>query len=136
MCGLVAILTSPRRAIPGIVLRQMTDVLAHRGPDGEGFACIDPATRQIGLSETIAPDAPLSGILLGHRRLGILDRGPTGDQPMLSQDRLSVLSFNGEIYNFVELRDELRGRGISFRGHSDTEVLLESYLHWGSGALN
>jgi asparagine synthase (glutamine-hydrolysing) len=55
---------------------------------------------------------------------------------MVSQDGLSLLSFNGEIYNFVELKDELRGRGISFRGHSDTEVLLQSYLHWGTGVFN
>ena len=114
----------------------MTRVLAHRGPDGESFACIDPATGQIQVSGTIAPDAALSGILFGHRRLSILGPGPTGDQPMLSQDGLSLLAFNGEIYNFVELREQLRGGGISFRGHSDTEVLLESYLHWGSGVFD
>ena len=136
MCGLVTILTSPHRPVPGAVLRDMTRVLAHRGPDEESFACVDPAGGEIRLSGTIAPDAALSGVLFGHRRLGILDRGPAGDQPMLSQDGLSLLSFNGEIYNFVELRDELRCRGISFRGHSDTEVLLESYLHWGAGVFN
>ena len=136
MCGLVTILTSPHRPVPGIVLRDMTRVLAHRGPDGESFACIDPADGEIRLSGSIAPDAALSGVLFGHRRLSILDRGPAGDQPMLSRDGLSLLSFNGEIYNFVELRNELRSRGISFRGHSDTEVLLESYLYWGSAVLN
>jgi asparagine synthase (glutamine-hydrolysing) len=91
---------------------------AHRGPDDSGeFICAD------------------AGIGLGHVRLSILDLSPLGHQPMASIDGSVVLVFNGEIYNFRELRAELEARGHRFRGHSDTEVLLQLYLVYGDGML-
>ncbi len=93
--------------------------LAHRGPDDQGTL----------------HDAD-SGVILVHTRLAIIDLSPTGHQPTLSQDAKVVLVFNGEIYNYVELRDELKRDGVHFRGHSDTEVLLELYLRDGVDALS
>ena len=87
--------------------RSMSSPLAHRGPDASG-EWVDPAR----------------GVFLGHRRLSIIDLSPTGAQPMISQSGRYVLTYNGEIYNFPDLRRELAGQGASFRGTSDTEVLL------------
>ena len=94
------------------------NAIAHRGPDDSGVF-IHPA----------------AGVGLGHARLSILDLSPLGHQPMASADDAVVLVFNGEIYNFRELRAELEGRGQAFRGHSDTEVLLNLYLAEGEALL-
>lgn len=94
------------------------DAISHRGPDDSGMF-LDRA----------------AGIGLGHRRLSILDLSPQGHQPMESNDGKVVLIFNGEIYNFLELRAELEGGGFAFRGHSDTEVLLNLYLARGEEML-
>lgn len=92
--------------------------LAHRGPDGHG-EYRDPA----------------SGVLLAHTRLAIIDLSPAGHQPMLSADGRVALVFNGEIYNYRELKAELEADGVRFRGQSDSEVLLELYLREGAAML-
>jgi asparagine synthase (glutamine-hydrolysing) len=96
------------------LVRRMSDQLLHRGPDDGG----------------IWVDAEV-GIALGHRRLSILDLSPEGHQPMDSACGRYVIIFNGEIYNFSELRQELKSLGHHFRGHSDTEVMLASFSQWG-----
>lgn len=100
-------------------LAAANDLLAHRGPDDSGIFT-DPA----------------ANIGLGHRRLSILDLSPLGHQPMLSADGAVVLVFNGEIYNYRELRADLEAQGGTFRGHSDTEVLLNLYLAEGEAMLS
>lgn len=95
-------------------VRRMTDVLEKRGPDSEGF-WVDPQ----------------QGIALGHRRLSIVELSPLGHQPMVSASGRSVIIYNGEIYNFTEIRAELEARGVRFRGRSDTEVLLEACEAFG-----
>lgn len=114
MCGIAGIY-APRGG-EGLVetVRAMSDALAHRGPDGSGVWG-DPRGR----------------CALGHRRLAIIDLGEEGAQPMRSADGRFALTYNGEIYNFKELRAELEGRGTRFRGHSDTEVLVEAIAAWG-----
>lgn len=92
------------------------DLLAHRGPDDRGIV-------------------EMPGVLLGHRRLSILDLSLTGHQPMLEPESGAAIVFNGEIYNHVELRSELASLGHCFLGTSDTEVLLHALLHWGDDAL-
>src|SRR5712692_3906141 len=111
MCGITG-------AVPGIdaaLLERMTLSLAHRGPDGEGFLS--------------TPE-----VSLGHRRLAIIDL-PGGRQPMSSGDGRCTIIFNGEIYNFRELRCELEAGGAQFRTRSDTEVLVEAWARWGTAAL-
>jgi len=94
----------------------MTDAIAHRGPDGEGFY--------------------LDGFLgLGHRRLAILDLSPAGHQPMVTENKQFALAYNGEIYNFRELRVELEKLGHRFRSRTDSEVVLNAYVAWGPGCV-
>ncbi len=107
MCGIAGIVDTTGRAVEQALLRAMTTVQAHRGPDGDGFVCRGP-------------------VGLGHRRLAIIDLA-TGDQPMASDDNAIWIVFNGEIYNFRELRRELEGKGARFRTSSDTEVILRAY---------
>lgn len=112
MCGIAGILHLDReRTAQAGPLQRMTDVIHHRGPDGEGHF--------------------LKGNLgLGHRRLSIIDLH-SGDQPMFSDDGHLAIVFNGEIYNYVELREELRSMGFAFQTTSDTEVILTAYQAWG-----
>ena len=117
MCGIAGILNLDGQAVSPRVLQYMTDAIIHRGPDGEGH-WID------------------GSIGLGHRRLAIIDLSPTGHQPMLSANGRYVLSYNGEIYNFRELRAELAAKGYSFRSTSDSEVLLNALQAWGPKALD
>lgn len=112
MCGIFGFVDWRSDRIPVDDLKRVTNLLRHRGPDGGGY-----------WTER--------GAFLGHRRLAIVDLA-TGDQPMYSGDGRYVLTFNGEIYNYPELRDELRALGVQFRTSSDTEVLLEGYRHWGT----
>ena len=116
MCGISGILQTDGAMVDERLLKRMTDILSHRGPDGEGFHCEGP-------------------VGLGHRRLAIIDL-VTGDQPMPSDDGALSLVFNGEIYNFRELRKELESLGQRFRTSSDTEVILRAYEAWGLDCLS
>ncbi|HWN18018.1 MAG TPA: asparagine synthase (glutamine-hydrolyzing) [Gemmatimonadales bacterium] len=137
MCGFVTLVCTSGQRVPGRVLRGMTTRLAHRGPDDTGFAAIDPHTRALRCwGRDLPSDVDLSGILFGHCRLSILDLTAAAHQPMVSDDGSSVLAFNGEIYNFLELRSALSAAGVTFRGTGDTEVLLKAYECWGADALN
>jgi asparagine synthase (glutamine-hydrolysing) len=116
MCGICGLFGTGRPVEEGRrIVSGMMKALAHRGPDSEG--------RAEGRS-----------VLLGHRRLSIIDVA-LGAQPMLSADRRFALTFNGEIYNYLELRSELEREGVSFRTASDTEVLLEALIRHGEKAL-
>lgn len=117
MCGVAGFVLPGQPRDAGQRLKAMTDRIRHRGPDGEGFFVQSSADGR----HTIG---------LGHRRLAIIDLA-TGDQPITHQSAGVTLVFNGEIYNFLELRRELEGKGHRFRTTSDTEVLLNSYVEWG-----
>ncbi|MBI5102970.1 MAG: asparagine synthase (glutamine-hydrolyzing) [Nitrospirae bacterium] len=112
MCGIAGIFNLNGEPLSPGLLRKMTDAISHRGPDGEGFY-ID------------------SFIGLGHRRLAILDLSSAGHQPMITADKQFAVSYNGEIYNYRELRTELEGLGYGFKSKTDTEVVLYSYVQWG-----
>jgi asparagine synthase (glutamine-hydrolysing) len=122
MCGIVGILAH-KTQIPSAVLEQATHSLAHRGPDDSGTVL---------LKET-GPE-PLE-IGLGHRRLAILDLSPLGHQPMQDPLTGNWIVYNGEIYNFRDVRKELEQTGAGFFSQSDTEVLLKAYARWGEKCL-
>jgi len=152
MCGISGIASlaplSPR------FLHAMTDCIRHRGPDDEGFAfwsCSEDDAVLRGGSDT--PKAVLTSCLqytpsnnvefegafllgLGHRRLSILDLSPLGHQPMCTQDGRYWIVFNGEVYNYIELRAELEKLGHSFISRTDTEVILAAYRQWGESCLS
>jgi len=116
MCGIAGKFHfNPNQPIDSACLTAMTTVAAHRGPDADGFY--------------IAP-----GIGLGHRRLSIIDLS-TGDQPLANEDRTIWVVFNGEIYNFAEVRAELVAHGHRFRTNTDTEVIVHAYEQWGEGSV-
>jgi len=116
MCGIAGIINFDGAPVSPVILKAMTDAIAHRGPDGEG--------------QWIE-----ANIGLGHRRLAIIDLSPAGHQPMMTMDNRYVLSYNGEIYNFKELRIELEAFGYRFRSQTDTEVVMAAIAQWGEKAL-
>ena len=116
MCGIAGVIERGVRsaALLEEIARKMAAPLVHRGPDADG----------------VWTDAD-TGVGIGHRRLSVIDLSPAGAQPMVSASGRLAISYNGEIYNAAELRAELEARGVRFRGHSDTEVLLEACAAWG-----
>ena len=116
MCGIAGYLQFDGDAASPVVLSRMGEAIAHRGPDGEG----------------IFVDGPLG---LAHRRLAIIDTSPAGHQPMATEDGRYVISYNGEVFNFQELRIELEALGWGFRSRTDTEVVLKSFAQWETGCF-
>jgi asparagine synthase (glutamine-hydrolysing) len=117
MCGIVGIFSFNKAQVDSETIRAMTDSIIHRGPDGEGVYL----DRYVGL---------------GHRRLSIIDLSDDGKQPMTSNDGKLSLSYNGEIYNYREIRKELKELGYSFNSKSDTEVVLYAWAEWGERCVS
>ena len=129
MCG-IACLIDVRGGLDEATLGRFTDAVAHRGPDDRGLALF--------AGDAAMSPVPLEGrgmVGLGHRRLSILDLSPAGHQPMFSADGNLAIVFNGEIYNYLELRQELITAGHQFHTHCDTEVILAAYREWGPDCL-
>ena len=116
MCGFVGFLDRREAAEKKKILAPMMNRIVHRGPDMAG---------------DFADDA----IALGFRRLSIIDLSQAAAQPMVNEDGTVVVVFNGEIYNFAELRDILLAEGHVFKSHTDTEVLVHGYEAWGEGLV-
>ena len=116
MCGIAGLIHLNGDPVSPVILKKMTDAIAHRGPDGEG--------------QWIE-----GNVGIGHRRLAIIDLSPAGHQPMITGDHRYVLSYNGEIYNYREIRTELEAMGYWFRSQTDSEVVLIALAHWGPDAL-
>jgi asparagine synthase (glutamine-hydrolysing) len=117
MCGIAGYIADQSAAEMKSKIQRMTDVIAHRGPDGEGHY----------LKGTVA---------LGHRRLSIIDLSDMASQPMIDTNTGCALVFNGEIYNHIELRKQLIKAGYTFTSRSDTEVVLKAYLQWGADCVS
>lgn len=120
MCGIAGAISAQESRTP---VERMTAALHHRGPDDSGFAIL------------AGPRGTARGTF-GHRRLAILDLSPAGHQPMRSSDGRYCINYNGEIYNYRELRDELAHDGAQFRSSGDTEVILAGWAKWGPGVLS
>jgi len=141
MCAIAGLYQASGRPVDAEVLARMVQIQAHRGPDGEGYVLIDPTGKgkpvELRGPLTPSPGTPRSrySIGFGHRRLAILDLSPLGHQPMRTHDGGCWVVYNGEIYNYVELRAELQAKGHRFRSSSDTEVLLAAYKEWGEACL-
>ncbi|HHH80887.1 MAG TPA: asparagine synthetase B, partial [candidate division Zixibacteria bacterium] len=114
MCGIAGIWHAGDTSI----LSLMLDRLVHRGPDTKGIY-----------------ENHESNLFLGHRRLRIIDLSPQADQPMTSSDGRFVITYNGEVYNFREIRKKLEKLGLRFKTKSDTEVVLSALITWGTGCL-
>ena len=120
MCGIAGVIGKP--AVSDAVVRAMLRAMSHRGPDGSGM-----------WTDQVWDERAL---VLGHRRLSILDLSEAGAQPMVDPTGRFVLIHNGEIYNFLEVRSGLQALGVTFRSESDTEVIIESYRQWGRECLS
>jgi asparagine synthase (glutamine-hydrolysing) len=114
MCAILGLIS--RQPVAEAVFRRALNTMAHRGPDDEGIEHVGDAW-------------------LGHKRLSILDLSPRGHQPMTEPSRRFWIVFNGEIYNFLEVRRELEQRGITFQSDCDTEIILRAYETWGDACL-
>jgi len=118
MCGIAGIWQFDDQQVKRETIQRFTGALGHRGPDGQGFFTDDNGR-----------------LALGHRRLAILDLSSAADQPMTSFSGRYVITYNGEIYNFVELRRDLEQSGYGFRSDTDTEVILAAFERWGEECL-
>ncbi|MDC0435440.1 asparagine synthase (glutamine-hydrolyzing) [bacterium] len=116
MCGIAGICSAESSHILKRMIAEMNAVLIHRGPDGVGEYINE-------------------GVALGHRRLSIIDLSDLAAQPMVSANNRFVMTYNGEVYNFKEIRSKLEARGCKFRSQSDSEVVLEAYASWGKSAF-
>ena len=148
MCGISGYFSVDREVGTDETIRRMTRTVEHRGPDDEGIVLLAPQrgeVRNLYTSDTTSRETGSSlapaghpwshRAAFGHRRFSIVDLSPGGHQPFWSSDETVCVSFNGELYNYVELRQELEKLGHRFRTTSDTEVLAESYLRWGTDAF-
>ena len=142
VCGIAGIAHFSRQSVDATLLEAMTQSLAHRGPDGEGYVLLThnrvgkPISTVGRLSDSVRGTPQGYAIGLGHRRLAILDRSPLGHQPMGCDQGEVWITYNGEIYNYVEIREELQGLGWCFRSMTDTEVVLRAYQQWGIECLS
>lgn len=128
MCGIVAILKKPSINVAERTLYAMQQILAHRGPDDWGIVRLGADCR----NWREFPEGSVGWqVGLAHRRLSILDLRSTGHQPMQYMGKYWI-SYNGEIYNYIELRNELEKKGFTFHSKTDTEVILAAYAHWGT----
>jgi asparagine synthase (glutamine-hydrolysing) len=147
MCGLVGVIDFAGKPVSGELLLRMTHAIRHRGPDDEGYVLIDQRTGRA--VDYCGDDSPpdviercphiadrsraLEGtVALGHRRFSIIDLTSRGHQPLFDSDRRCCVVFNGEIYNYLEVRADLEAAGVVFRTDSDTEVIVEAYKAWGT----
>jgi len=150
MCGISGILNINQKPISVELLQRMANSIRHRGPDDEAFLLVNTSTGKIehrhgddtipeikSVTRHVLDSSDISPNLgFGYRRLSILDLSPSGHQPMSSSDGSHWIEFNGEVYNYLEIREELVKKGYKFKSGSDTEVVLNSYLEWGYDCLN
>ena len=132
MCGITGIFSPYQISLSKIF--DMNSIQKHRGPDGEGYVFFSSSSKPKFQSNKIAFGSNQYGYLaLGHNRLSVIDTTQAAEQPMTCQDSRYWIAYNGEIYNFLEIRDELNKLGYEFKTKSDTEVVLLSFIEWYLG---
>lgn len=156
MCGITGIYKFDSKPVDLRLLNKMASVISHRGPDDEGYLALssrtgessvyggaDTPARVYGSPLKYCPDSPVTeaavggyNLGFGFRRLSIIDLSPAGHQPMCNDSGDMWIMCNGEVYNYVEIREELLSRGYRFVSASDTEVILKAYEEWGTGCLS
>ncbi len=148
MCGITGMVHLRGGGVDAGCVLEAAHTMRHRGPDGEGYLLLNTASGEHSLRN--GPDTPTNivhplvtdaapftpDLIFAHRRLAIIDVSPGGHEPMTVGDESLWITFNGEIYNYLELRDELRGIGYTFHTESDVEVLLQAYDAWGVDCLS
>ncbi len=148
MCGIIGAYRRDGLPVDVSCLLQAAHLMRHRGPDGEGYLLLNTASGDHSLRS--GPDTPANiphpsidqpadftpDLVLGHRRLAILDLSPAGHEPMTVAGDQLWLTFNGEVYNYLELRDELKAMGYTFRTECDAEVVIQAYDAWGAACLD
>lgn len=147
MCGIFGIWHQDGKPVDLAVVQRATTILCHRGPDDEGYLLVNTHTGRVvpcggkdtdsrlGLPRIEEFFGEAFALVLGHRRLAIIDLSPAGHQPMASLDSRYWVVYNGEVYNYLELRSELEGYGYTFRTNTDTEVILAAYQQWGEACV-
>jgi asparagine synthase (glutamine-hydrolysing) len=153
MCGISGIISLNGKSAEPFSLRRMSDSIRHRGPDGDGFLFLgekgfitafgDDTPENVRCSSTpFAPKEHISNVQgkfifgFAQRRLAILDLGENGHQPLCDRNKEIWITYNGEIYNYIELRERLQQKGYQFQTRTDTEVIIACYLEWGTGCVN
>ncbi len=148
MCGIAGAYHLKRGSLDPVCMLEAAHVIRHRGPDGEGYLLLNTASGEHSLRN--GPDTPANiihplvtdpvefapDLIFAHRRLAIIDVSPGGHEPMTVEDGTLWITFNGEIYNYLELRDELKAKGYQFHTESDVEVLLQAYREWDIHCLD
>ena len=142
MCGIAGIFS--KNPVPSTIIKDMTDAIKRRGPDDEGYIAVNTISGEVEVltgNDSVISERRIddfrgkANLYFGHRRLAIIDLSASAHQPMKNDDGTIWLVYNGEIYNYIELRDELRKKGYRFFSNSDTEVLLKSYEEWGENCV-
>ncbi len=148
MCGICGIYNLNHEPIDKLSFVKMADVIRHRGPDDEGFVMIETSTNTINPcygKDTILPlkqslksviEAEPANLGMGFRRLSIIDLSELGHQPLCDVEEKCWIIFNGEIYNYLEIREELQKKGYRFKSQTDTEVIINAYLYWGTDCVS
>jgi asparagine synthase (glutamine-hydrolysing) len=136
VCGICGEINVNPPGVRADVMKKMCGVMAYRGPDDEGMVFMrGDRSVETGMSGPPLPCDDHFDVALGHRRLSIIDLSPAGHQPMSNEDGTVWIVFNGEIYNFPELKKELEKKGHRFRSKSDTETIIHGYEEWGVSCL-
>jgi len=135
MCGIAGIKNFNGKPVKPDEIVLMADLMRHRGPDDHGYAFFNSSGKCFSEGRDIPASQNHAVMALGHRRLTIIDLQETGRQPMSSQQQRFWITFNGEIYNYIELREQLKSLGHTFTSTGDTEVILKAYQQWSTSCI-
>ncbi len=136
MCGIAGIYQQDASSIQYEVFRRMSNAIEHRGPDDNGILAFDSESKNLVVDRDFPEESQRFNVALSHKRLSIIDLSEDGRQPMPNEDRTLWLIFNGEIYNYIELKSELLTKGHRFFSQTDSEVILHAYEEWGGECLH